>query len=478
MNQFSVVLGKIFRFFSSLKFAVLTIAGIAIALAAGTLLESYYDTRTASYFVYRAFWFQLLLTFLGINILFVALSRWPWRKLHIPFLLAHAGILILLAGSWITQRSGLDGTMRITEGDTVGAVDFEDEILAFSDERGVKVVDIPWTPPNRPFREKILGNEGLRVDRFIPHAEPVVIFKSPEPGESFEKKGAAIHFRMQGGPMKIKQEFWLWQADPAWSVISMGPARFILLPKDHPGFSAPTADSGPKGEALLEFKVTEKGDLEYQAISVRKEIKKGRISAQKIQDAVIDPDWKGLTLTVLNWVPDGVNRTEYQPSKIQYGDQAPPSAIRLKADAGGPGSQIWLGLGDQASMSLKGRTVQIAYTYRRVMLPFALTLDHFAIEHYEGSTSPSSYSSDVMITGKGAPTEPVKISMNEPLHFGGYTFYQASYIPESPRPVTSIFTVNRDPGRMMKYGGSLLIVLGSLLLFLSRKIASRKENVK
>jgi hypothetical protein len=55
--------------------------------------------------------------------------------------------------------------------------------------------------------------------------------------------------------------------------------------------------------------------------------------------------------------------------------------------------------------------------------------------------------------------------MNEPLTVKGITLYQASYEDAQPRPVVSIFSVNRDPGRPWKYLGSLLIVLGSIILF-------------
>lgn len=55
--------------------------------------------------------------------------------------------------------------------------------------------------------------------------------------------------------------------------------------------------------------------------------------------------------------------------------------------------------------------------------------------------------------------------MNEPLKHSGFTLYQTSYEPGDPRPITSILSVNRDPGRGAKYLGSLLIVLGAIWLF-------------
>ena len=83
------------------------------ALTAGTLIESYYDIDTGRYWVYHSFWFRGLLGLLGLNILVVALSRFPWRPRQIPFLMAHLGILMLLTGSLITDRRGIDGTLTL-----------------------------------------------------------------------------------------------------------------------------------------------------------------------------------------------------------------------------------------------------------------------------------------------------------------------------------------------------------------------------
>lgn len=463
MNPFLQAGRWIFKLLCSLRFAVMIITGIAGALAAGTFLESYYDTKTASYFVYRAPWFQILLLMLGANIFCVALSRWPWTKKHIPFLLAHVGILMLLAGSLTTQVNGLDGSLRLTEGDSTAAIDFDSEILAVQEGADIKTFSIPWTPPVAQFRAFKIPGIPFRVVDFMAHAETVVQFESgPSAG------APALQLRIKGGPMKISQEFWLWGGDPGWSVAPMGPARFILLPPDYSGDLA----KGNPGEATLYLQMAQDGGMKYQAISRRGEIKKGIIPKGQFTGAIIDPGWMGVTLTIEKYVPNAQNRSTYKPSRIQYGDQAPPSALRIEPQGAEP---FWIGLGDQISVKNAERQFKLIYTNRRVILPFALKLERFQIDHYEGSADPMSYSSLVKVDGANAPAEPIRISMNEPLHHGGYTFYQASYVPEQPRPTTSILSVNYDPGRFWKYLGSLLIVLGSILLFVSRGFPKRKK---
>ena len=48
--------------------------------------------------------------------------------------------------------------------------------------------------------------------------------------------------------------------------------------------------------------------------------------------------------------------------------------------------------------------------------------------------------------------------MNEPLYFQNYTLYQSSYeTNERGEPITSVFSVNYDPGRSIKYFGAICI---------------------
>ena len=78
----------------------------------------------------------------------------------------------------------------------------------------------------------------------------------------------------------------------------------------------------------------------------------------------------------------------------------------------------------------------------------------------------ASYESDVKVIKEGVEGKKTTISMNEPLKYNGFTFYQSSFQQdEMGRPTMSILSVNHDPGRPWKYLGSLLIVLGIIHLF-------------
>ena len=78
--------GKIFKFFSSIKLAVVLLAVLIVASIAGTIYESSFDAKVARAYVYGAPWFNLWLLLLVANLTVSALSRWPWKKHHVAFL--------------------------------------------------------------------------------------------------------------------------------------------------------------------------------------------------------------------------------------------------------------------------------------------------------------------------------------------------------------------------------------------------------
>lgn len=106
----------VFRFFSSVKLAILLLAVLIVASVAGTLYETSFDAKIAKAYIYDASWFNAWLLILGLNLLFAALSRWPWKRHHTGFLITHLGIITLLIGSYIGKSWGIEGTMTIFKG--------------------------------------------------------------------------------------------------------------------------------------------------------------------------------------------------------------------------------------------------------------------------------------------------------------------------------------------------------------------------
>jgi hypothetical protein len=185
--------------------------------------------------------------------------------------------------------------------------------------------------------------------------------------------------------------------------------------------------------------------------------------------------WMDLKFIVTQWFPTAIR--EEKPRYIEYisgGESNYLSGIRyqdvsLHAPTNASaeeGQGRWILEGEVSPLPLGSETWALQYTKRRLVLPFSLFLQKFTVGMDPGTTKAAAYESNVVV--KNAPDgQEIKalISMNEPLKYGGYTFYQASYQAEEGKPPVSVFSVNHDPGRPVKYAGTLIMVLGIISMF-------------
>jgi hypothetical protein len=108
---------KLYHFLGGIHFALILIASVALFVIFGTFIESSTQShRYAAQLTYQNPLFAFLLWGFFINILFSATRRWPFKKKHVPFLITHLGLLMILSGVLAKHYFGLQGTMRITEG--------------------------------------------------------------------------------------------------------------------------------------------------------------------------------------------------------------------------------------------------------------------------------------------------------------------------------------------------------------------------
>lgn len=110
-------LKALYHFLGGIYFALILIATVALFVIAGTLIESQTQShRYAALLTYDNPFFALLLWGFFINILFSATRRWPFQTKHVPFLITHLGLLMVIGGSLAKHYFGTQGSMRIVEG--------------------------------------------------------------------------------------------------------------------------------------------------------------------------------------------------------------------------------------------------------------------------------------------------------------------------------------------------------------------------
>ena len=505
---------KLLKFLSSLKLAVVVILAIAILSAWGTIVESQYDATTAQKLVYHSWWSFGIFGLLCVVLVAVMVDRWPWKPRHIGFLFAHVGIIVLLMGSMVTKQLGIDGSVRFGIGENRNKVVVPQtdlilygslngsEFIPMSDGNGE--VDFIVDPPtaDEPYLMRA-GQLEVKIFNFIPYAlRDIKIIESVEKND-----GPAIRFQFQNDRVNMAE--WLRVDETAQNAeLSLGPAKVIVSRKEMMPSNGNQIILWPSANQLSTQRDSRQDSRLNYALKTERtgEIRRGTIAAGES----ISTGWMGLEFRMLSYYPKARENITYVP--VKRPGPLTTSALEFSFNK----KNYFLGLNSVMRLFTDEGAYILSYGNRVIDLGFALKLVDFQVGRYQGTMRAASYESVVEIplekdfsgqqldtlevakrkalleqefseSGASPDASPhqamidkmageipkdkrhVLISMNEPLKYNGFTFYQASFEEgEGGRPVASILSVNYDPGRWIKYLGSLMIVLGTLHLFYFR----------
>lgn len=109
---------RLYEFAASLSLAVILIASSAFALGLATFVEAAYGASAVHFYVYRTWWFELILVLLAVNIFCAAAIRYPWKRHQTGFVITHIGLLTLLLGAFIGRYKGIDAQVSVFEGES------------------------------------------------------------------------------------------------------------------------------------------------------------------------------------------------------------------------------------------------------------------------------------------------------------------------------------------------------------------------
>jgi hypothetical protein len=581
----------LFKYFSSVKLAVISILLLSAVLAFATIMGSYYGMRGSQIVVYQRWWFGGVLFLLGLNVFCAAMSRFPWKLRQAGFVITHLGIIVILVGAFVTQQFGMDGNMPIPEKKQSSEIVLNDLKLILRDQKTGKVesFSVPEfhrTKEGEILKVKLAGGEDLIIDKVIPRAIPETkMILSPIPGVGLP----AVKVGLTNSRFQIEE--WL-RLDPKneKSELNLGPAIVTfqkLIHKDDESRFFQTkpenkVNNVDKGRLLVErngqrfaLKITDligswravkDIDLEvkverylpYAVVEGKKLVSKstepvnpavellvrdtknpqtvekhtvfalfpefttlhgGKKSAEKtlgvtfgmqkseepsqlmgvgksrgrlylaqtadnskilyrvlassgalnsqgelVPGKKIPTGWMDIELELKEWLPSAVFDEEPRSVDVLQGADEPfLTAIRVKV---GDRPSFWLLEGAGKGLAVGAMDLIIEYSRDKLQLPFSLYLDKFSMGTNPGTNTAASFISDVTVKDpKANADKKAMISMNEPLKYGGYYFYQASYQLSPGQPAVSVFAVNHDPGRVLKYLGSLIMTLGIALMF-------------
>jgi hypothetical protein len=187
----------------SLNLAVILLITIAGAIAFATVMESKFDSQVAAYYIYNAVWFNFWLMALALNLLCAALTRWPWQRKHLGFVMTHAGIILLLTGAVVGKTCGFEAFVTLDKTKPPESRLFmKDNILTIATSSGIRG-EMPIETEMHPPTEKHplvlpLENSALRlvVDRVTENLVPDDTMVATT--EAVAPAGIALHFINSG----------------------------------------------------------------------------------------------------------------------------------------------------------------------------------------------------------------------------------------------------------------------------------------
>ncbi|AZZ36517.1 cytochrome c biogenesis protein [Bdellovibrio sp. qaytius] len=453
---------KFWRFSTSFQLGIPILVALTVLITWGTLVESKYDAFAAQKLVYQSWFMYITMGLLVYNLIIVMVDRMPWKRRHAPFIFVHIGIILMIVGGLVTQKMGLDGSMHLPINGKNNYVQVSQTDLVvyatFDGDRYTKVyeneVDFFLHPPTEDKPYKInLGNNEITIKKYLKYARvSKKLIKSTD-----SNVGSSVKFQLQNA--NVTQVETLTQPSKTKTAdVNFGPLKVVL--------GHDVKENGRKDRSTNEIYFNPKNETELSYELYRKEeMKTFKSGTIKIGD-MIATGWMGLELRLLDYLPQATE--EWDATEVDYPTPLTSPALLIQF---GDKTQ-WALLNDVVKLFGKSEAYIFSFQNRRIDLGFPVYLKKFEMTHYEGTQKAKTYSSQIEIVppNNSAPVSGL-IEMNEPMKFGGYTFYQASFNldEKTGEPTASVLSVNLDPGRWIKYLGSLILTSGIVWLFIQTR---------
>ncbi|HEX4792769.1 MAG TPA: cytochrome c biogenesis protein CcsA [Humisphaera sp.] len=338
---------------------------------------------------YMPGWFPLpggflLIVLLLINLLAAHAVRFKFNRKRIGIILIHLGIIMLLAGEWITAHHAVEARMSIDAGGTAN------------------------------YAEDIRTTEMAVIDPSPTDHDNVVVIPQPNLEHS-AREGQVISNPLL--PFEVKVTKWYDNSDLRGPVESGGSIDRL-------------ADAG----AFRRFGVT--GLEKY-------------------------PGTEG----------DRVDMPSAYVSVSQSGRLVGTYLL-----------STWLERDKPQEVTIGGKSYQLGLRFKRDYKPYTVTLRKFTHEVFPGTDTPKDFASQIRLVDPAKHVDrDIRIWMNNPLRYGGETFYQQSFANNDK---TSIIQIVRNPGWLMPYIACSIGALGlvihfgmTLFTFLRRRLAPDRAAV-
>lgn len=119
------------------------------------------------------------------------------------------------------------------------------------------------------------------------------------------------------------------------------------------------------------------------------------------------------------------------------------------------------------SVTVGDQEYQVFLRFKRLYKPYSVYLEDAEQINYEGTRTPRDYSSQIVLQDAETDnTLDAKIWMNNPLRYGGETFYQSGMFDAPNGPDSTTLSVVTNTGWMIPYVSCMIVAVGMLAQFL------------
>lgn len=435
----------------SLAGALLLVFGISIAAA--TFIENDFGTASAQALVYKALWFEILMSIMVINAIGIIIKMKLYRKEKWGSLLFHSAFIIILLGAAITRFSGQEGLMHIREGKTstsfVTDETYISGVVLVGDNKEEFSKKTLFVPIKKARFDKNITIDGVKTSisliKYIPNAQEIV--------ETNEAEGTPILTIVIAGANGGRENRYLRRGE------------VINFNNMHVGFESTQP-------VAVDFRLTEEGLKMISGIPVTTFSMDTQAQGVIAVDSLASAPFRHLlSAGEFNFVLAAFNpkgQIMLMPDMKQK--QGGTDALVFKVSQGSIEEEVVVKggkgyVGSAQFVNVGETNVMLSYGSKKIDVPFAVTLRDFQLERYPGSDSPSSYASEVTVVD-GDTEFPFRIYMNNILSHRGYRLYQSSYDRDE---LGTILSINKDkPGTYVSYLGYLLLAIGLLFILFNK----------
>ena len=438
---------------------------LAMSMAFATFYENDFGAKAARTLVYNTKWFEALMLLMVINLVGQIFKFRLYKKKKLTILLFHLAFILIIIGAGVTRYFGFEGIVHIREGkmqnictslDKYISLNIKDSNnkLLFTDSKKLNITSVSKNSyNNKAYVDNI--DYSLKLIKYITNASEVIV-------DSENSKPIASILVSKG--MMFRQNIF----------ISEGETKKI-------------------NDIIIGFGVKDSVDVQLSFKNDKFKILSSAIISEMSmvsQKATIhakNSDLPFETMKIYNVkgysiVPEKLSSSGIvKPIRLDYKThQTNKNVMQFELAFENKITDLYLWTGknvsnEEAQFINNNHIIELSYNPLKVEFPFDIKLEDFILERYPGSSSPSSYKSNVVLIDESNEIEmPYSIYMNHILKYKGWRFYQSSYDKDERG---TILSVNRDlAGMLITYAGYFLLFLFTILSALNKNSVFRSVS--